>query len=409
MNRFSWVISYFLMLIVGFHTGCSKKSASEEEILEYYELNRQNSLRVFSPVMYNSSEGFQEELFKIVHISDAHVSTWSHGNHIQNPYNVKEAVRFANDKATKINTMVATGDHISNMVTTTRSEALRYMNYFTNALYSNNYIPTFTTTGNHDANMLNPNYMVYALSKADLYSTLTSKINYPIYSEGQENYYYADLPNPMGGTIRIIALDVTDQENFVYSAQHNAIISQKQINWLCHDALTRNMTDLHSIIILIHFPLPPDKDEVLSDFMHNEFLHNWNMIPEIVEAFRTKQTLTKKYGNRLLVSDSISVDVSFINTPGEFICYLGGHLHTYLDYEVKSSANSSLPNQIMLIANNMSPSDKNEISPIERSNVGLRNNTFNLYAIDTKLKMIYVAFFGATSFYYPNIIILQYL
>ena len=109
------------------------------------------------------------------------------------------------------------------------------------------------------------------------------------------------------------------------------------------------------------------------------------------------------------VSDSISVNVSFDNAPGEFICYLGGHLHTYLNYEVKSATESTLPKQIMIIANNMSPSEKNEISSIERNSVGLRNNTFNLYAIDTKEKMIYVTFFGATSFYYPSIIALPYL
>jgi hypothetical protein len=135
------------------------------------------------------------------------------------------------------------------------------------------------------------------------------------------------------------------------------------------------------------------------------------MIPEIVDAFRTKQNLTKKYRNKLLVTDSVSVDVSFQNSPGEFVCYLGGHLHTYLDYEVRSSAdsNSTLPKQIMLIANNMSASEKSETTHIERSHTGLRNNTFNLYAIDTKKKIIYVAFFGATSFSYPHVLTFHYL
>jgi len=402
-------MSMSLILIVGLITGCSKQSiVTEEKLIEYYELNRQNSLRLFTPVMYNNSEGEIEELFKLVHISDAHVSTWSHGNHIQNPSNIKEAVRFANDAVAKINVMVATGDHISNLFTTTHDEAIRFLNNFTNTLYRNNYTPTFTSTGNHDANMLNSNYEVYALSKSDLYTHLTSKINHKIYSDGHENYYYADLENPMGGVIRIIVLDVTDQEKFVYSAQHNAIISQKQINWLCHTALKSNMTARHSVIILIHHPLPAE-DEELETLIHNHFLYDWNMIPEIIEAFRTKQALTKKYRNKLHVSDSISVNVSFDKSPGEFICYMGGHLHTYLDYEVRSFNNSTLPNQIMLIANNMSSSERNSSSQIERSNVGLNNNTFNLYAIDTKKKIIYVTFFGATSFYYPQILMLQYM
>jgi hypothetical protein len=256
--------------------------------------------------------------------------------------------------------------------------------------------------------MLNPNFSVYALSKTNLYTHLTSKINYLTHSDGIENYYYADIANPMGGMIRMIALDVTDQEEMVYSAQHNAILSQKQIDWLCHTALKKNMTNHHSVIILIHHPLPPD-DEVLNRVVPSFFLYDWNMLPEIIEAYRTKQTLAKKYRNKLLVSDSISVNVSFNDSPGEFICYLGGHLHTYLDYKVKSSSNSTLPKQIMILANNMSPSEKSETTHIERSDSGLRNNTFNIYAIDTKKKVIHVAFFGATRFYYPQVLTLPYL
>ena len=408
MNRLIHVMTWSLMVIVWFLIGCEKSPTSEEERLAYYELNRQNSLRMFKPIMYNTSDGDREELFKIVHFSDAHISAWSHGNQSRNPNNIREAVLFANDTSARINAMVATGDHINNIFETTRNEVIQLLNIFTNVLYHNNTIPTFTITGNHDANMLNPNYQVYALSKLDLHSLLTSKIPYPIHSEGFENYYYADLINQMGGTIRIIGLDVTDQDNFVFSAQHNAILSQKQIDWLCHTALKKDMTQQHSVIILIHHPLPPQNEE-LSRLVNNFFLHDWNMLPEIIETFRTKQALTQKYPHKFIQSDSISVDVSFENSPGEFICYLGGHLHTYLDYEVKSTMNSPLPNQIMIIANNMSPTEKSETTHIERSESGLRNNTFNMYAIDTKKKVIYVTFFGATGFYYPNIIERPYL
>jgi predicted MPP superfamily phosphohydrolase len=402
-------------LFIGFLSGCNKDPYSEQKRLEDYDINKQNSLRLFLPVMYNDSDDVREELFKIVHISDAHVSPWSCSNHTNNPNNIKEAVRFANDAFTRINALVATGDHISNRHddrnTTTRGEAINYMNIAMQALYDNNRIPTFATTGNHDANMLNPNFIPYALSKTDLYNHLTSKINHRIYSEGTENYYYADLENPMGGVIRIIALDVTDQDDdMLYNAQHIAILSQKQIDWLCHTALKTDMTALHSVIILIHHPLPPDEEELKRLInAHTAYLYNWNMLPEIIEAFRTKQALTKKYRNNQLLSDSIAVDVSFCNSPGEFICYMGGHLHTYLNYEVKVTSESMLPKQIMILANNMSPSEKSSTTPIERTETGLHNNTFNLYAIDTKNKIIYVTFFGATGFYYQEVLRLPYL
>jgi len=398
-------VSAFLIVCVA---GCSKDQISEEKRIEYYELNRLSSLNLFSTVMYNDPDNLKEELFKVVHFSDAHLSTWSHGNHIQNPTNLKEAVLFANEPASRINAMVATGDHISNLISTTDKEALTYFDVFTNALYKGNRIPTFTSTGNHDVNMMNPNINLFSLSKSVLFNCLTSKINYDIHQEGIENYYYADLPNPMGGVIRIVALDVTDQDHIVYNAQHNAILSQKQIDWLCHTALKKDMTELHSIIILIHFPLPYD-DERLNTMIYNGFLHDWNMLPDIIETFRTKQALTEKYPNKMFEQDSIAVDVSFSDTPGEFICYLGGHLHTYLNYEVKCQTNSTLPKQIMIIANNMSPTERNHASHIERNENGRRNNTFNLYAIDTKSKLIHITFFGATGFYYPQVLTLNYL
>jgi len=409
LNRHQLFIIIAKALIIGFLSGCIKESYTEDQRNADYELNKQNSLRLFTPVMYNDPDKKQEELFKIVHISDAHLSPWSSNNHFQNPRNLKEAARFANEPAAKINAIVMTGDLIGNNNTTTRNEAINYLNNFVSTLYQSNSIPAFISTGNHDVNMLNSNYQVYAISKTEYYNIVTSKINRSIYSDDSENYYYADMANPMGGFIRLIALDVIDQDTMIYSAQYNAILSQKQIDWLCHTALKKDMTDNHSVIILIHHPLPPVDDEDASMSIQNDFLHNWNMIPEIIETYRTKQTLSKKYLNKTDASDSISVDVSFSNSPGEFVCYLGGHLHTYLNYEVISSVDSTLPNQIMILANNMSPSDKSPTSHIERRETGLRNNTFNLYAIDTKNKIIYVTFFGATAFYYPQVLSLHYL
>jgi len=412
MNRFLCLIICNLILIIGLFFGCDDKRSSviEEKQKEDFEINKENTVRLFMPVMYDEEEGEQAELFKIVHMSDAHVSSWSNGNNYQNPHNIKEAVEFANDSVIKINAMVATGDNISNHNETSREEAVKYFNNFTYAYFSNNRIPSFTVTGNHDVNMLNPDFATYAISKSSLYNLLTSKINYKVNSPGAENYYYADLENPRGGTIRLIALDVTDQDEWNYNTQYNAVLSQKQIDWLCQTALKQGMTEHHSVIILTHHPFPPADEESFKKVIYDFYLHNWNMVPEIVEAFRTKQELIKKYRYRYLKADSIAVNVSFQNSPGEFVCYLGGHLHTYLGYEVKSSTNNSaLPKQIMLIANNMSASEKSETTHIERSSAGLRNNTFNLYSIDTKKKIIYVTFFGATSFYYPHILTFRYL
>ena len=134
------------------------------------------------------------------------------------------------------------------------------------------------------------------------------------------------------------------------------------------------------------------------------------MIPEIVEAFRSKRKLNKEYRNRFVKGDVMKIDADFSDTPGEFICYMCGHIHTYFNYEVKGIPNSNpnLPNQVVLVSNNMSPSEKNPISPIERETVGIKNNTFNIYSIDTKKRTIDVTFFGANLVSYPQVINIKY-
>lgn len=408
MKNFKFI--FYFILISEVLCGCSDKEITAEEIINYYDINKQNSINQLSSILSGGSElkSGGEDFFKIVHISDVHVTSWSSNNRTPTPGNLLEAVWFANDPEININVIVDTGDHIGNKTETTKEDALNFLNVFASTLYNNNKIPTFTCTGNHDANMMNADFSKYALSKTDIYNHLTSRTNYKIQTTGIENYYYADVSNQQGGFIRIIAMDVIDQEGTEYDAQHYAVISQKQIDWLCEIALKENMTDKHSVIVLFHYPLPANNDN-LKEF-ENEFLYNWRSIPEIIEAFRCKKRITYMFKNKKKGIEDLYIDASFENAPGEFICYLGGHAHTFMNYEIEGfeGLEPTLPKQIMILANNMSPSEKSKKSPIERHREGLRNNTFNIYAIDTKTKKIHITFFGATAFYIPEVITLKY-
>jgi hypothetical protein len=412
MNKFFRLpaVTLFCCAATCFLSGCDKDvPVSEEKILAYYEINRDACLNWFTmsesdmlelrKVPFNS-------IFTMVHISDAHLSSWSSNNRYENPSNLTEAVRFVNDPEVKIHVMVDTGDHIGNAPTTTREKAALFMNEYAKALYDYNQVPTFTSTGNHDANLLNREHQEYALTRSDLHALVTSKTNYPVHSPEACNYYYADVTNPTGGKIRIISLDVIDQKGTAYDVQHFATFSQEQIDWFCHTALKEGMTGEHQVIVLVHFPLSTTHPG-LRAFTGDEYTYSWKMIPEIIEAFRSKNEWVQTYKNRFDSSDILTVNVSFKDSPGDFICYLGGHIHTYLHYEVDDfrNLNPALPRQLMIIANNMSPSDKNSKSPIERNTEGLLNNTFNIYAIDTRSRTVYVSFFGATAYYYSDILL----
>lgn len=394
----------FLFVLLVLLTTCSTQeepsSRSDDDEMSYWKNNTITS-SILTEHMYNQDLKANNtyERFKLAHISDAHLSEWSSDNHRYRPKNLIEAVRFANQPNLRINAIVHTGDHISNSPKTLRTEAISSLSAFARFYYQNNTIPSFVCTGNHDTNMMNPDYS-QMVTREDMNSLLFYRQNYPVHTEPLRNYFYADIPNPQGGMIRIISLDVTDQEDSLYDTQHLAVFTQQQIDWFCHTALKENMTDAHSVIILTHYPFAADPNQANAAAYDNCFVHAWGMIPEIVEAFRSKTSRQWTYQNKVIQDPekNITVDVDFSQTPGEFICYLGGHIHTYASYEVGGirNRNPELPKQRMVISNNMSPSEiGSQYNTIMRKSNSILSNSFNIYAIDTHEKKVYITFFGA--------------
>jgi predicted MPP superfamily phosphohydrolase len=337
------------------------------------------------------------ELFKVVHISDAHLSDWSSDNKYDNPNNLREAIRFANNKELKINAIASTGDNTGTSFDTKNPDVMKFFRSFMYHLYEQNTIPTFPLTGNHDSNMLAKDKSQH-LTINDIHNAMTfSPQSAALMSEGK-NYYYSDVRNPMGGYIRFIALDMLEQDyEFHFDTQHLAYFSPQQINWLCHTALQKDMTPNHSVIILTHYPFQWTGDSEHSYLDNGEFVHSWKMVPEILEAFREKTSLTKSYKSRFDTAP-IDVDVDFSSSQGEFICHLGGHIHATVRYAIVGLENQSatLPPQQMLLCTNMSPSDKGMVyNKVDRQSNSPSSNAFCIYAIDTNIKKVYITFFGA--------------
>lgn len=409
---------FLLCFILAFICSCSNETEYFYTKADYLIYIRNNELARdrFSQIMYNQTDSDNIiERFKIVHISDPHLSSWSSDNNFKHPKNLLEAIKFSNQEDLLINMTVSTGDCIHNDHSTTHETAINYLNSFAQNLYNNNVIPTFASTGNHDSNMLTDNSN-NIITKKDFYQVVTSKQNYPSINKGMQNYYYADLNNPMGGKIRLISLDVIDQEANIYDTQHFGVFSQHQIDWLCNEALKYNLTSDHSIIILVHHPFKSLIDSSNKVSYNNEYLYSREMIPEIIEAYRSKTKLQKTYKSFQNKTDIITVNADFSASPGEFICYLSGHLHTTAILEVDgiSNLNLKLPRQRIIISSNMSPSENSKINAmITRNSDDETNNSFNLYAIDTKEKKVYITFFGAykpkTSPEYTSIKMFSYL
>ena len=375
--------------------GLSLRSDQNERF--YWGNNAAASERV-AKSMYNESNGSRSERFKIVHISDVHLSSWSPSNHYVLPINLRQSVQFANQPELRINVMAVTGDFISYGK---KSEAKAYMKSFASSLQQDNFIPYVICTGNHDSNIGAQE------DRSPIMSTLFYKpeITNLLFTNNQnsykripnENYYYKDFSNPQGGTIRMIALDMIDQPSDVYNTLNYAHYSQEQINWLSNVALREGMTSSHSVIILNHYPFQHHDSGASTYLCDGDYVHPWYMIPEIVEAFRGHTTLTKTYPNQFGGED-IHVDADFTNNTATFICYLGGHIHANAYFEIKGLSNEqmNLPKQKMIICTNQAPSEAGTVyNRVKREEDSLSSNSFCIHAIDTQEHKIYITFFGA--------------
>lgn len=396
--------SLHILLIFSFSLICQGCEENDKDLrlrsLEnetYFWENAKDAAQRLGEIMYHSENGKKvSERFKLVQISDPHLSDYSPSCHYDNPINLIQAVKFANQQELKINALAATGDFIS--YSDDKEKAKNYMRSFNHFFLWENFIPSFACTGNHDCNM-DGNANVSVITKAEIHEILfTGNGNATRHQPDGENYYYADVANPQGGYIRFIALDMLDQPTTRYNTLHNVIFSSEQIQWLIQVALKEGMTDNHSVIILTHYPFQPYSGNASTYLCDGNYMHPWSMIPEIIEAFRGRTTLNKIYKNRSIRAENIRVEADFSDYQGEFICYLGGHAHCDASFSIEDleNRNSSLLPQRMFLCTNLAPSEKGQIyNSVERTEDSSSSNSFRIYAIDTIEKKIFVTFFGA--------------
>ena len=404
----------YVIIVLPFAVACRDTednltvSTLRSDIHDYlYTINNSEATQRLDSIMYNKTDTDKiYERFKIVHISDPHISAISTNNNYTNPINLKQSVTFANQSKLKINALIATGDFISN---SSRKDAILFMESFTKHFYEGNHIPSFICTGNHDCNMIEKVSKNY-ISKEKIHSIL-----FPKQTQTNQNYFYADIPNPQGGSIRIISLDMLDQPGTEYNTRIYAYYSQEQINWLGNIALKKGITDQHSIIILNHYPFQAYSSKANTYLCDGDFVHPWFMIPEIIEAYRSRSSISKTYLNKLRDNKNISVNFNFHDSKGEFICYLGGHDHFTTNFDIHDleNENKSIPPQKMLLCTTQAPSEVGIIyNRVIREVDSLSSNSFCIYAIDTKEKKIYITFFGAykptDKAEYPKIQIIPY-
>ena len=113
--------SLHILLIFSFSLICQGCEENDKDLrlrsLEnetYFWENAKDAAQRLGEIMYHSENGKKvSERFKLVQISDPHLSDYSPSCHYDNPINLIQAVKFANQQELKINALAATGDFIS--------------------------------------------------------------------------------------------------------------------------------------------------------------------------------------------------------------------------------------------------------------------------------------------------------
>lgn len=166
------------------------------------------------------------------------------------------------------------------------------------------------------------------------------------------------------------------------------------------------MTEKHSVIILTHHPLQEYSKNQETYMCGGIHLYKATLIPSIIDAFQQRSSISQTYKSTTSPTKTIHVNGDFTQAKGEFICYLGGHAHTYGNFNVGIEGRAK---QIMLLANTLSPSlQNNNYGYIDRDIDHNKYNSFSIYCIDTNEKKIYITYFGATKNNSENIEIISY-
>ncbi|MDD6209457.1 MAG: metallophosphoesterase [Bacteroidales bacterium] len=415
MNKIEFLIVALLFVFYS----CDKYDDLYEELAAspnaaYYSNNNEAVRRVLTikkgNLGGNNADWYNR--FLITHISDPHIFEKSKDNGIFSNSancckNLREAVFFSNQLKRDsnipllgINCIVTTGDLISNSSSDDKSAVSQRFDCFMKYYNEKNSIPSLFCTGNHDWGItsFNLSQLSNRMTSDDIFMHLTSSLNTGIKNKYGRNYFYKDISNPCGGYIRFISLDMLDQSDVDYNTFEYATYSQNQIDWLCSVALKENMTDQHSVIILNHYPFPSKEFEnKVHYYSDGAYTHDWYMIPEIVEAFRTKKQLHAIYKDKFNYKD-IEVNVDFAAVPGEFVCYLGGHSHVSVYFHITGFPNisSAMSSQLMILCTNQAPDVIGKIYNKVNREVGtVTSNAFHIYALDTKEGNIYITYFGA--------------
>lgn len=352
------------------------------------------------------SDSFQEnghpvrhKYLTLLHLSDTH----------GNQKTTKNAVSFSNNYE-NIDAIIHTGDYQHTDFFTDATENGFVDTVQPHALKSTK--PFLPVIGNHDVG----NHNVAPCTNKNVYNRYIKPL-LPVMGLSyslDENYYYKDF---IDYKIRLIVLneydtprELVDGSTSTYRADMwKRFINQNQANWFVETL--HSLPNDWSVIVALHQLVgEPDISTINPNiFCYDKAIKGWklndgswksnqdnNLIPDIVDAFISKTTLSKTYSP---LADSgvtsgyrVTVDADFTNrTDSNFICFLSGHTHMDIVGYVKGMTN----NVLNISINDSGICDESVDSDLPRLDNTKSEDCFNVIAFDTDYKTIKIVRVGA--------------
>lgn len=363
-----------------------------------YDINVSEFLPLYQSIsqMKNSSYQWINRL-NLLHISDIHIGSEDAD------INLREAIKLAKEPNIGLSAIIGTGDlTVGYQGAVAKQNTLLQLKMCSEIVNGSPVIPLMQL-GNHDPNDAD-RVKATAVAKAEqwnnMFAPISNKWTNIVWGDRENNrhYHYYDITHDLGN-VRVIMLDQLDHDlptgadgKLIYSCQEDAVFSQKQIDWLCNEAL--RVPDGYGVILCNHFGFMERGTIDTSLLLDGQFVQGWRLVPDIVQAWQNKTTLNKNYTDIRSNTQPIKVNVDFsaIGANTEFICYLCGHTH----YRTHQPVNGY---KQLLIMEDSSGQRGNIFSKFVRIKKSPTSNAFSLLSIDRSEKSIYRTSYGAYKNY----------
>lgn len=378
------------IFILFIYISCSKPAVNLEYDKKVEEI-KSLVLRKSIPAASIDKNVSSQQLFMLGHCSDIHAEN-CHWN-----WNLQEFIDFFNDTSLLryTNALICTGDICNGFPGRDKKLAIKEINEV-NSYFLNQKIPSLIVIGNHDSNIeesgsSNMDYIYnHAFTKEEQFQYIFQPyVDKWGYRNGNKLYYKKVFD---ANKIVIVVLDFIDypvekSESNLGKLKYKCgyIFSQEQLTWF-YRTLYEVPPD-YAVIVAVH-SLPKEELKV-GVFEQGTFL-----LPDIINAYKNGLRYKHEWQHSKYSSLKTCVDFDFRGLgKREFICWLGGHIHTRV-----ITVSDRYVDQWMITApalfteKNMTAFGKYSL---KRTTDGFSRNSFNIIQIDREKHLIYLTFFGA--------------